>query len=129
MAIEPMISFVVPCYGYGRYLRDCLDRIFAQAGGYEIEVIAIVKRIYVWSVMTEEGDALGHFVEFVKIQAHHEDAVSKLMLPGLDSLVVNAAVVEARVHDQMGSPRIARAHSSAEAKPSSWNPYLNQAPA
>ena len=37
----PTVSFVVPCYNYGRYLRDCLDRIFAQEGGYDIEVIAI----------------------------------------------------------------------------------------
>jgi glycosyltransferase involved in cell wall biosynthesis len=37
----PLVSFVVPCYNYGRYLRDCLDRIFAQQGGYHIEVIAI----------------------------------------------------------------------------------------
>lgn len=38
---SPLVSFVVPCYNYGRYLRDCLDRIFAQEGGYDIEVIAI----------------------------------------------------------------------------------------
>ena len=37
----PLVSFVVPCYNYGRYLRDCLDRIFAQEGGYPLEVIAI----------------------------------------------------------------------------------------
>jgi glycosyltransferase involved in cell wall biosynthesis len=37
----PLVSFVVPCYNYGRYLRDCLDRIFAQEGGYDLEVIAI----------------------------------------------------------------------------------------
>lgn len=37
----PLVSFVVPCYNYGRYLRDCLDRIFGQQGGYDIEVIAI----------------------------------------------------------------------------------------
>lgn len=37
----PLVSFVVPCYNYGRYLRDCLDRIFRQEGGYDIEVIAI----------------------------------------------------------------------------------------
>ena len=37
----PLISFVIPCYNYGRYLRDCLDRIFAQVGEYEIEVIAV----------------------------------------------------------------------------------------
>ena len=38
---QPLVSFVVPCYNYGRYLRDCLDRIFGQEGGYDIEVVAI----------------------------------------------------------------------------------------
>jgi glycosyltransferase involved in cell wall biosynthesis len=38
---NPLVSVVVPCYNYGRYLRDCLDRILAQEGGYDIEVIAI----------------------------------------------------------------------------------------
>jgi len=37
----PLVSFVIPCYNYGCYLRDCMDRIFAQEGGYEIEVIAV----------------------------------------------------------------------------------------
>lgn len=40
----PLVSFVVPCYNYGRYLRDCLDRIFAQEGDYPIEIIAINDR-------------------------------------------------------------------------------------
>jgi glycosyltransferase involved in cell wall biosynthesis len=31
----------VPCYNYGRYLRDCLDSIFHQQGAYDFEVIAI----------------------------------------------------------------------------------------
>lgn len=37
----PLVSFVVPCYNYGRYLRECLDRVFRQEGNYDIEVIAI----------------------------------------------------------------------------------------
>lgn len=39
----PLISIIIPCYNYGRYLRDCLDRIFAQEGGYaeRMEVVAI----------------------------------------------------------------------------------------
>ena len=36
-----MISFVIPCYNYGRYLPDCLNSIFAQEGGFDIEVIAV----------------------------------------------------------------------------------------
>ena len=38
---SPLVSFVVPCYNYARYLGDCLDSIFHLRGGYDIEVIAI----------------------------------------------------------------------------------------
>jgi glycosyltransferase involved in cell wall biosynthesis len=38
---RPMVSFVIPCYNYGRYLRDCLDAILTLEGGYEIEIIAV----------------------------------------------------------------------------------------
>lgn len=37
----PEITFVVPCFNYGRYLPDCLDSIFAQQGNYSFEIIAI----------------------------------------------------------------------------------------
>jgi glycosyltransferase involved in cell wall biosynthesis len=37
----PLISFVVPCYNYARYLPDCLDGIFSQQGGFDYEVIAV----------------------------------------------------------------------------------------
>jgi glycosyltransferase involved in cell wall biosynthesis len=37
----PLVSFVVPCYNYGRFLPDCLNSIFGQDGNYAIEVIAI----------------------------------------------------------------------------------------
>jgi glycosyltransferase involved in cell wall biosynthesis len=36
-----MISFVIPCYNYGRYLPECLNSIFVQEGGFDIEVIAV----------------------------------------------------------------------------------------
>lgn len=38
---EPLVSFVVPCYNYGRYLPDCLGSIFGQEGSYSFEIIAI----------------------------------------------------------------------------------------
>ena len=38
---QPLVSFVVPCYNYGRYLSECLNSIFALEGGYDLEVIAI----------------------------------------------------------------------------------------
>jgi glycosyltransferase involved in cell wall biosynthesis len=38
----PLISIVIPCYNYGRYLPDCLNSIFQQQGDFEnLEVIAI----------------------------------------------------------------------------------------
>lgn len=40
-ASDPDVSFVVPCYNYGRFLADCLESIFGQEGGYSFEIIAI----------------------------------------------------------------------------------------
>jgi len=40
-ASSPLVSFVVPCYNYARYLPDCLNSIFGQEGGYDFEIIAI----------------------------------------------------------------------------------------
>lgn len=38
----PLVSFVVPCYNYGRFLPECLNGIFRQEGGYDdIEIIAV----------------------------------------------------------------------------------------
>jgi glycosyltransferase involved in cell wall biosynthesis len=37
----PLVSFVIPCYNYARYLGDCLQSIFCQEGNYEFEVIAV----------------------------------------------------------------------------------------
>ena len=39
--MTPTVSFVVPCYNYGRYLGDCLASIFTQDGHTDFEVIAI----------------------------------------------------------------------------------------
>ncbi len=38
---RPLVSIVIPCYNYGRYLPDCLAGIFAQEGGVDFEVIAV----------------------------------------------------------------------------------------
>jgi glycosyltransferase involved in cell wall biosynthesis len=38
---NPLVSFVVPCYNYGRYLPDCLSSIFQQDAGVDFEIIAI----------------------------------------------------------------------------------------
>lgn len=41
MNAKPLVSFVVPCYNYGRYLSDCLRSIFDQEGKHDFEVIVI----------------------------------------------------------------------------------------
>jgi len=38
---NPLVSFVVPCYNYARFLPDCLNGIFAQEGGYDFEIVAV----------------------------------------------------------------------------------------
>jgi glycosyltransferase involved in cell wall biosynthesis len=38
---DPLVSFVVPCYNYGRYLADCLTSIFSQEACVDFEVIVI----------------------------------------------------------------------------------------
>jgi glycosyltransferase involved in cell wall biosynthesis len=37
----PLVTIVVPCYNYGRYLPDCLASIFGQQSESNFEVIAI----------------------------------------------------------------------------------------
>jgi glycosyltransferase involved in cell wall biosynthesis len=37
----PLVSFVIPCYNYGRFLSDCLNSILRQKGDYDFEVIVI----------------------------------------------------------------------------------------
>jgi glycosyltransferase involved in cell wall biosynthesis len=36
-----LISFIVPCYNYGRFLSDCLNSILQQPGGYRLEAIVV----------------------------------------------------------------------------------------
>jgi glycosyltransferase involved in cell wall biosynthesis len=35
------VSFVVPCYNYGRFLPDCLNSIFRQQGDCSFEIVAV----------------------------------------------------------------------------------------
>ncbi|HEY5885100.1 MAG TPA: glycosyltransferase family 2 protein [Pyrinomonadaceae bacterium] len=37
----PLVSFVVPCYNYARYLPDCVNSILAQDAAYDYEIILI----------------------------------------------------------------------------------------
>lgn len=37
----PLVSFVVPCYNYGRYLADCLNSIFSQEGRHRFEIVVV----------------------------------------------------------------------------------------
>jgi O-antigen biosynthesis protein len=37
----PLVSFVVPCYNYGRYLPDCLRGIFNQEEHQDFEIITV----------------------------------------------------------------------------------------
>lgn len=41
MYTKPAVSFVLPCYNYGRYLLDALKSIFGQEGRHDFEVIVI----------------------------------------------------------------------------------------
>jgi glycosyltransferase involved in cell wall biosynthesis len=42
LTARPLVSFVIPCYNYGRFLPECLAGIFTQQGGYDdYEIIAI----------------------------------------------------------------------------------------
>lgn len=41
MMADPLVSIVVPCYNYGRYLPECLESIFRQDSRYDLEVIAV----------------------------------------------------------------------------------------
>lgn len=39
--MQPLVSFVIPCYNYGRFLPDCLNAIYRQEGGYDFEIVAV----------------------------------------------------------------------------------------
>jgi len=41
MSGEQLVSIVVPCYNYGRFLSSCLTSIFSQEGSHRYEVIVV----------------------------------------------------------------------------------------
>ncbi len=41
MTVTPLVSFVVPSFNYGRYLRECLDSILNQKGDHSFELIVV----------------------------------------------------------------------------------------
>ena len=95
----------------------------------ECEMVAIAEGIEIRAITAEERHTPGDFIDLVEIEREHENPVTKVVLLRRQPMVHDAALIEARVHDQIGSPVIARAHSRALVKPSSWKPYLNHAPA
>jgi glycosyltransferase involved in cell wall biosynthesis len=38
---DPLVTFVIPCYNYGRYLAECLASIFRQEACDDFEIIAV----------------------------------------------------------------------------------------
>ncbi len=38
---RPQVSFVVLCYNHRKFLRDCIDSILDQEGGYDFEIILV----------------------------------------------------------------------------------------
>jgi glycosyltransferase involved in cell wall biosynthesis len=55
---QPEVSFIVPCYNYGRYLPECLESIFAQEGDWDVEVLVIddASTDDSWSVVQRYAD-------------------------------------------------------------------------
>ena len=39
--MSPLVSFVIPCYNYARFLPDCLNGIYRQEGNYDFEIVAV----------------------------------------------------------------------------------------
>ena len=38
---QPLVSVVIPCYNYGRYLRSCVDSVRTHQPGIELEIIIV----------------------------------------------------------------------------------------
>jgi glycosyltransferase involved in cell wall biosynthesis len=68
----PLVSFVVPCYNYARFLPDCLHSIFGQEGNYAIEVIAIddASSDNTLEVLAQFGDPRLRVIRHLKNEGH-----------------------------------------------------------
>lgn len=59
MTHHPCVSFVVPCFNYGRFLPDCLRGIFQQTADTTFEVIAIddCSSDDTWKILSQWNDS------------------------------------------------------------------------
>ena len=108
------------------------EEIFFYGGGFVAwkgEMIAVAKLVNIATIVAKKRQVFGEDVEFIEIEGEEENLVTKLVFLWGEAVVHDAALVDCGIHDQRGSPVMALAHSRALVKPSSWKPYLNQAPA
>ncbi len=70
---SPKISFVVPCFNYGRFLPDCLNGIFSQSGSYDnLEVVAIddCSSDDTWDVLNNWDDSRVKLIRHAQNKGH-----------------------------------------------------------
>jgi glycosyltransferase involved in cell wall biosynthesis len=81
--MKPLVSFVVPCYNYGRYVGECLDSILAQQGDYPFEIIVID------DASTDDTAAIvrryGHHSNMRVLSHHHNQGHVRTISEGLQA--------------------------------------------
>lgn len=108
------------------------EEIFFKGGGFVAwkgEMIAVAKLVNIATIVAKKREVFGEEIEFIEIEGEEENFVTKLVFFWGEAVVHDATLVDCGIHDQRGSPVMALAHWRALVKPSSWKPYLNQAPA
>jgi hypothetical protein len=95
-------------------------------------VVAISEIVKIPPIMAEPEYLGVNGVQLIQIKAEHKDPVMEPMLLGHQPVVHDGALVQTRsqrfAYAHNGSAVIARAQCKALVSPSSWKPYLNQAP-